>query len=141
MRTLRTSRRSASAGAPLFAAAPVVAALAGASGSSAAARAITPHPISVRPLISKPQSPRPGTLLFSCQNTPLNRSDSPRCYIPQEIQTAYGYSGLLASGVNGNGRTMVIIDAFSNPYVAHDLEFQDKTFGLPAPPSFTAIAP
>jgi subtilase family serine protease len=48
---------------------------------------------------------------------------------------------LLASGVNGSGRTIVIVDAFSNPFVARDLAIQDSTFGLPAPPNFTEIAP
>jgi subtilase family serine protease len=83
----------------------------------------------------------PGAVHFGCQSRPIDGSLGPRCYQPGQIQNAYGYSGLLASGVNGTGRTIVIIDAYSNPYIANDLAIQDKTFGLPAPPSYTAVAP
>jgi subtilase family serine protease len=90
------------------------------------------HPIHVSPAVSGPQrAPKPGNL-FSCQARPLNGSQGPRCYTPQQIQQAYGYSGLLASGVNGAGKTIVIIDAYDNPYLQGDLDIQDSTFGLPS---------
>ena len=123
----------------LVAAALVVCALVGASASSAAAPAS--HPISVSPQMSGPQTMAPGAVTFSCQSRPIDGSHGPRCYQPAQIQTAYGLAPLLSSGVNGTGRTIVIIDAYSNPYVANDLAIQDGIFGLPAPPSFTAIAP
>ncbi len=87
----------------------------------------------VQPVYSGPQRAKPGSGTFSCQSNPISGSPGPRCYSPQQIQTAYGYSGLLASGVNGAGETIVIIDAFSNPYIPTDLSIQDSTFGLPAP--------
>jgi subtilase family serine protease len=83
----------------------------------------------------------PGAVTFGCQSRPIDGSHGPRCYQPAQIQTAYGLTPLLSSGVNGTGRTIVIIDAYSNPYVANDLAIEDGIFGLPAPPSFTAIAP
>jgi subtilase family serine protease len=90
--------------------------------------------VSGRPEISGPQM-RPSNPkdLFTCQSAPLSGAQGPRCYTPQQIQQAYGYSGLLASGVDGAGKTIAIIDAFSNPYIPTDLSIQDSTFGLPAP--------
>jgi subtilase family serine protease len=94
-----------------------------------------------QPEISGPvaKPPHPGDL-FHCQSRPLSGAQGPRCYVPQQIQQAYGYSGLLASGVDGSGKTIVIVDAYSNPYIPTDLSIQDATFGLP-PASYTAVAP
>lgn len=133
-------RRSLFAGL-LVAAAVAVASLADASSTRAAGPQA--HPIIVKPLVSNPQYPSPNGSgdLFGCQGRPIQGTRGPRCYTPAQVQSAYGYSGLLASGVNGTGRTIVIVDAFSNPYVANDLAIQDAEFGLPAPPSFTAVAP
>jgi len=113
--------------------------LVGASPTSAASP--QSHPIIVKPLFSNPQILAPGAVHFGCQSNPISGARGPRCYQPAQIQKAYGYSGLLASGVSGKGRTIVIVDAFSNPYVANDLAIQDATFGLPAPPSYKAVAP
>jgi subtilase family serine protease len=96
------------------------------------------HPIHVSPQISAPQVKHGD--LFGCESRPMSGSRGPRCYTPQEIQQAYGYSGLLSSGVDGSGKTIVIIDAFQNPYITTDLSIFDSTFGLPAP-NFTQIAP
>ena len=103
------------------------------SHATVAAHAVTPAITGVGgdPLISGPQQVKPGSVTFSCQNRPIDGSQGLKCYQPAQIQQAYGYSGLLASGVNGTGKTIVIIDAFSNPYVANDLAIQDSTFGLP----------
>lgn len=117
----------------------IVAALMAVSTSGAAAP--TSHRITVRPEVSSPQKIDPGAVHFNCQSRPIDGSKGLRCYQPAQIQTAYGYSGLLSSGVNGSGRTIVIVDAYSNPYVAGDLGIQDSTFGLPAPPSYSAFAP
>jgi subtilase family serine protease len=43
--------------------------------------------------------------------------------------------------VTGKGATIVIVDSFGSPTIASDLKSFDKTFGLPAPPSFKIIAP
>ncbi|HSY15450.1 MAG TPA: hypothetical protein VK816_05650 [Jatrophihabitantaceae bacterium] len=63
------------------------------------------------------------------------------CYSPQEIRRAYGLTGLLASGDNGRGQTIVIIDSYGSPTVAADLARFDADFGLPAPPSLKVLAP
>src|SRR6202022_54447 len=40
-----------------------------------------------------------------------------------------------AAGNDGRGKTILIVDAFGSPTLAHDLQVFDQTFGLPAPPS------
>lgn len=73
---------------------------------------------------------------FACQDRPIGVG---RCYSPQQIRAAYAVKPLLDRGITGKKRTIVIIDAFSNPYVASDLSIFDKTFALPDP-VFTTIA-
>ena len=77
---------------------------------------------------------------FGCQDRPIDGSQGLKCYSPQQIQTAYGITPLLNAGVNGSGRTIAIIDAYSSPYVQSDLSIFDQTFGLPAA-NFQQIAP
>ncbi len=121
-----------------------VLAVSASSHPAAAAHVVSPAVgrIAVTPEISAPQKkPTKKGDLFSCQSAPLNGKQGPRCYSPQQIQKAYDYSRLLARGIDGTGETIVIVDAFSNPYIQQDLSVQDETFGLPAPPSFSIVAP
>jgi subtilase family serine protease len=111
--------------------AAVAVALVGASASSAAGPAT--HPIHVSPEISGPQRMSPSSHTFSCQGLPINGSQGPRCYQASQIQQAYGYSGLLSSGIDGRGKTIVIIDAYSSPTIASDLRDFDRDMGLPDP--------
>jgi subtilase family serine protease len=115
-------------GLALVAAAAAVA-LVSASASSAAGP--TTHRINVNPEISGPQHMSPSSRTFSCQGLPIDGSQGPRCYQASQIQQAYGYSGLLASGVDGRGKTIVIVDAFSSPTIASDLKDFDRDMGLP----------
>jgi subtilase family serine protease len=116
-------------GLALIAAAAV--ALAGASASSAGGP--TTHPIVVSPEISGPYRMSADSRTFSCQAVPIDGSQGPRCYTAGQIEQAYGYSGLLSSGVDGRGKTIVIIDAFSSPTIASDLKDFDRDMGLPDP--------
>lgn len=77
-----------------------------------------------------------GDVKFSCQ-TP---GAALRCYGPQQIRKAYSIQPLLDQGYTGQGRTIVIIDAFQSPTIVSDLHLFDKTFGLPNP-KFNIIAP
>src|SRR5580692_5535466 len=43
------------------------------------------------------------------------------CYLPQQIEQAYGLPALYAKGVTGKGQTIIIVDSFGSPTVAHDL--------------------
>ena len=139
---LRSARSARLVAALAFAVALAVA-LVGASASHAAAPAA--HPVTVDPqMVHVAGTPGPGVLHFSCQGKPIDGSQGLSCNSPAQIQQAYGYSGLLASGIDGSGKTIVIIDAFSNPYLQGpngDLALEDATFGLPDPPSFTVIQP
>jgi subtilase family serine protease len=63
------------------------------------------------------------------------------CYLPGQIQQAYGLPQLYRRGITGAGQTIVIVDSFGSPTVAHDLAVFDKTAGIPAPPSLRVIQP
>ena len=69
------------------------------------------------------------------------RSMGVACYEPAQIQRAYDLGPLFKAGTNGKGQTIVIVDSFGSPTIGHDLSVFDRTFGLPAPPSFTVIHP
>jgi subtilase family serine protease len=62
------------------------------------------------------------------------------CYSPRQIQQAYGIPTLLARGVTGKGQTIVIVDSFGSPTIAHDLWVFDTTYHLP-PAALTVIQP
>ena len=70
---------------------------------------------------------------FSCQPSPIDGSQGPKCYSPAEMQKAYGADGFIARGGDGTGRTIVIVDAYVNPYIASDLKLFDALFDLPDP--------
>ncbi len=119
-------------------AAAVVVSVAAGSSHAAAVSHMSPAVGNVRPEVSAPQTPLAGsTDLFDCQSEPIDSQD--RCYAPQQLQQAYGFSSLLARHVDGRGQTIVIVDAFQNPYIQQDLSIEDSTFGLPAPPSLTVV--
>jgi subtilase family serine protease len=63
------------------------------------------------------------------------------CYLPGQIEQAYGLPQLYRRGITGKGQTIVIVDSFGSPTIAHDLAVFDKTAGLPAPPSLRVIQP
>jgi len=63
------------------------------------------------------------------------------CYQPPQIRQAYDLPAVYASGVTGKGTTIVIVDSFGSPTIRNDLSVFDRTFGLPAPPSFQVIRP
>jgi subtilase family serine protease len=90
---------------------------------------------------------RPGMIrLGRAQAGPPTTADCEKdykvaCYVPAQIRQAYDLPALYAKGVTGKGTTIVIVDSFGSPTIAHDLSAFDKTFGLPAPPSLKIIAP
>jgi len=85
-----------------------------------------------------PAATRSGTVLFACQR---NVNPIPaKCYGPDQIRAAYGVQPLLNRGINGSGRTIVIVDAFGSPTIAQDLHIFDQVWGLPDP-TLNVIAP
>jgi len=69
----------------------------------------------------------PQGVTFGCQTT-----TPARCYGPDQIRAAYGVDKLAARGLDGRGRTIVIVDAYSSPTIQQDLGLFDSLFGLPA---------
>ena len=63
------------------------------------------------------------------------------CYEPFQLQQAYNLAPLFSKGIEGQGETIVIVDAFGSPSIASDLQTFDSDLGLPNPPSFRVITP
>jgi subtilase family serine protease len=63
------------------------------------------------------------------------------CYRPAQLQRAYQADSMRAMGLDGRGRTIVVVVAFGSPTIAADLRQFDGAFGLPDPPSLRVIAP
>lgn len=63
------------------------------------------------------------------------------CYQPFQFQQAYDMNPLYKAGLNGAGRTIVLVDSFGSPTIQNDLATFDQESGLPAPPSFDIIHP
>jgi subtilase family serine protease len=104
--------------------------------TAASTGGIRPNVVHVHPTTTK-VTKAASAARFNCQDV---RPGHPLCYSPQQIQTAYQIAPLLKAGINGKSRTIVIVDAFSNPYAWSDIQIFDKTFGLPDP-VFNQIAP
>lgn len=115
--------------------------LLGSLGPSASAQAATqgtssPNDANVN-LVMQPAG-TPTNATFNCQT---NRG--PQfivCYSPQQIRQAYHTDMLLNAGITGKGRTIVIVDAFQDPFIQQELASFDSIFGLPTP-IFNQIAP
>jgi subtilase family serine protease len=60
---------------------------------------------------------------------------------PAQLARAYNLGPLRKRGIDGAGQTIVIVDSFGSPTIAHDLASFDKAFGLPGPPSLRIIQP
>lgn len=80
-------------------------------------------------------SGNPADTIFSCEQTV-----PAQCYGPNQIRAAYGVDKLAKLGLNGAGKTIVIIDAFQSPTISSDLTTFDSVFGLPDP-TLNIIAP
>lgn len=98
-----------------------------------------------QPVISITYRGHTYPLLTNAQNPPTDAYCRAHlghpCYSPQEMQTAYGVSGMLSNGDTGKGQTIVIVDSFGSPTIAHDLQVFDAGYGLPNPPSLTVYSP
>jgi subtilase family serine protease len=90
----------------------------------------------------------PNFGLFSCQLVGL--SPGATCYDPFQMRHAYNIDTLIKAGLDGRGRTIVIVDAFQSPHIVAELNFFNNFYGLPGlnlpmgPASigtFTQVAP
>ena len=52
-------------------------------------------------------------------------------YTPQNIYQAYSFGSANASNITGKGTTIVIIDAFGDPFISYDISVFDNVTGIP----------
>jgi subtilase family serine protease len=116
--------------APRVAAPPAAARAMGSSGSSLADVIVQPGVIQV----GRAQAGPPTTA--DCET-----AYKVACFDPAQIRQAYHLPALYAKGVTGKGTTIVIVDSYGSPTIKNDLGVFDRTFRLPAPPSFQVIRP
>jgi len=103
-----------------------------AAGVSAVTAAV--HKPSVRavpdiggPVLKTKQLPAPLTTTECQAEIGIN------CYTPVQYRVAYDLNPLYAKGITGAGRTIVIVDSYGSPTIAHDLHVFDQQFGFPDP--------
>ena len=86
-----------------------------ASSTSAFAGRLIRHSI----LVDRADFSTDATAVFGCElrffDPNLNPGGRVPCYGPSAIRAAYGLTDLINSGINGAGRTIVILDAFGRP--------------------------
>src|SRR6516162_5155123 len=89
----------------------------------------------------------PGVLhVGRAQIGPLSTADCEKsygiaCYGPAQVRQAYDLPALYATGVTGQGATIVIVDSYGSPTIRNDLAVFDRAYQLPAPPAFQIIQP
>ena len=88
---------------------------------------------SARPVRTPPPAPPASAV---CQ-----KNYGLACYSPRQVERAYDLPALYARGLNGSGRTIVIVDSFGSPTIHRDLRVFDSGFGLPGPPSLRVLQP
>jgi subtilase family serine protease len=135
MRPFRALGRGAAITAIAALAAGGAAAVPMAAAAGPAAAAIMPVPFSTGHILAAGHMAQPPTTA-QCEAT-----QHIACYQAFQIQRAYNLAPLFAKGVEGQGETIVIVDAFGSPTIGSDLKTFDKEMGLPNPPSFKVITP
>ncbi|WP_084701539.1 S53 family peptidase [Streptacidiphilus anmyonensis] len=115
----------AAPGAALSASAAAFTATAG-SAATAAGTSAAAYP-QVRPTVAEYTQ-------LTASNTPPTQdqcgSVGRRCFSPQSVQAAYDLGPLYASGENGAGMTIAIVDSYGSDTMAHDLHVFDQAFGV-----------
>lgn len=96
-------------------------------GAQPAVRTAPPH-VRAGQVAAGFRAATPGAVLFGCQSP----TASLHCYGPQQMWKAYGTDKLIASGYDGRGRTIVILDAYQSPTAQADLDTFDAVWGLPS---------
>ena len=125
------------AAAALAVGALTVAGCAGTAGAkTTATKSAGPPTIGIEPGVIHPGGVMPTPSQAHC-----TAAFSARCLTPEQVETAYDLGPLYERGITGKGETIVIVDSFGSPTIKHDLAVFDTQFGLPAPRSFTIIAP
>ena len=133
------STMSAGGAAVIVFAAVIAVAIVGASASRAAGP--TPHPDQRQSGDLRTAECAPGSTSVLRLPEPADRRlRRTACYQPAQIQQAYGYSGLLASGVERRRQDDRHHRRVRQSVPRRTISHPGRTFGLPDPPSFTVIA-
>ena len=115
---------------------------AGASRPAAAVAAVAGHPTSTAVVRIHPMARRIGWVSTAPPSTAKCRKRyGVYCYGATQIERAYHEGSLFSHGIEGQGRTIAIVDSFGSPTIRHDLAVFDKAYHLAAPPSLKVIRP
>lgn len=90
--------------------------------------------------VQAPDTPAPAgsTAAPDCTTpAPVHVYPVYHCYGMQDIRSAYGVSQITDQG---EGQTIVLVDAYGSPTAAHDLNYFAQTMGGPTP-NFTEVYP
>ena len=111
--------------------------------SGSAARQVAAPPTATSAAPATPGPPGPGRIPPPAPPASAwcHQSYGLACYSPQQIQRAYDLPALYARGLDGHGRTIVVVDSFGSPTIRHDLRVFDSGFRLPGPPSLRVLRP
>jgi hypothetical protein len=109
--------------------------LSGAAAAPADVAAVAPVPFATGHIVAAGHMAQPPTTA-ECE-----ADFGIACYQPFQLQRAYDLAPLFSRGIEGQGETIVIVDAFGSPSIASDLQAFDAQEGLPNPPSFRVITP
>src|SRR5437588_8899539 len=71
----------------------------------------------------------PNYGLFTCQV--VGRSPGTTCYDPYQMRHAYNIDTLINEGLDGRGKTIVIVDSFQSPNIVQQLNSYNAFYGLP----------
>ncbi len=138
------TRRASRVVIPVAAVTGLLALSAAAPGAHATTLTRSTGPVSTGPVSTGPVSTAPvpalsGPILTARQYpAPISTTDclsqlGINCYTPLQYRTAYDLNPLYSRGINGRGRTIVIVDSFGSPTIRNDLKVFDAQFGFPAP--------
>jgi subtilase family serine protease len=99
----------------------------GAHASPTSARSVAPVPALSGPILTGKQFPAPLSTADCLTKLGI------RCYTPLQYRTAYDLNPLYSRGINGRGRTIVIVDSYGSPTISNDIKVFDAKFGFPNP--------
>ncbi|HEY1616238.1 MAG TPA: S53 family peptidase [Streptosporangiaceae bacterium] len=102
-----------------------------AGGAAGAGHASDPGTLTVHPAATSVHGAFMAPVPFS--DAQCEATFEVKCFVPDQVEAAYNLPSLYKSGINGKGRTIVVVDAFGSPTIANDLLQFDQYLGLGTP--------
>ena len=103
--------------------------------TSASAASPSLHQMYVNPLLTPAPSAGATSVNGNYQLRTCQTQQSPSygaCYDPYQMRHAYGVDSLISNGYDGTGKTIVILDAFDDPFLQSDFNYFNTYYGLPS---------